>query len=80
MEATFKITASEFDLSLFKKIEEWVKTNKQSEIIISIKDENVHDNATYFDLLKSSIKELEEGKSITFSMEELEAYLTNKFS
>ena len=37
MQATFKITAAEFDLSLFKKIQEWVKNNEQSEIIISIK-------------------------------------------
>ena len=80
MEATFKITAAEFDLSLFKKIEEWVKANKQSEIIISIKDENAPDNAAYFNSLQSSIQELKAGKSTTFSMEELESYLTNKFS
>ncbi|MEX8548951.1 MAG: hypothetical protein V5804_15240 [Mucilaginibacter sp.] len=80
MEATFKITAAEFDLSLFKKIEEWVKSNQQSEITISIKDENASENTPYFDSLKSSINELQEGRSTTFSMEELEAYLANKFS
>lgn len=79
MEATFKITASEFDLNLFKKIEEWVKNNKQSEITISIKNESISDNAAYFNSLKLSIEELSESKGKTFSMEELEAYLTDNF-
>ncbi|MVN20893.1 hypothetical protein [Mucilaginibacter arboris] len=80
MEATFKITAAEFDIELFKKIEGWVKDNKQSEIIISIKKEMPSDNVTYFNSVKSAIKELSEGKSKTFSMEELNAYLTGNFS
>ncbi|WP_299285708.1 hypothetical protein [uncultured Mucilaginibacter sp.] len=80
MEAIFKTTAAEFDLSLFKKIEELVKSNQQSEITISIKDDVVLDNTAYFNSLRASVKELQEGKSKTFSMEELEAYLKNNFS
>jgi len=79
MEATFKITATEFDLNLFKKIEEWVKNNQQSEIIISIKNEVSSGNESYFNSLKSSIEELSKGKSRTFSMEELNTYLTDNF-
>ncbi len=29
MKATFKITASEFDISLLKKFKEWAKSNGQ---------------------------------------------------
>lgn len=82
METIFKITATEFNIQLFKKIEDWVKNNKQSEIIISIKNESSSssDNTFYFDSLKSSVEELSNGKSKIFSMEELEAYLTHNFS
>lgn len=79
METTFKIAATEFDIDLFKKIVEWVKNNRESEIIISIKSESSSNDKNYFNSLHTSIKELSEGKSKTFSMEELEAYLTDNF-
>lgn len=80
MEATFKITAAEFDINLFKKIEVWIKNNNRSEITINIKDEPSSDDTTYFNSLKSAIEELSEGKSKTFSMQELDTYLTSNFS
>ncbi len=79
MEATFKIQANEFDLGLFEKIQQWVKSNGNSEIIISIRDETSDSSITGFGSLNKSIQELAEGNSKTFTMEELKSYLDDNF-
>lgn len=79
MEATFKIQAGEFDLSLFEKIQQWVKSNGNSEIIISIRDETNSSSISGYGSLNKSIQELVEGKSKTFTMEELKSYLDKNF-
>lgn len=75
MEATFKIKVNEFDIALFERIQSWIKSNGQSEIFISIKSES----ATEADLLSQSIQEVSEGKTKSFSMDELKLYLESNF-
>lgn len=79
MKATFKIQAGEFDLSLFEKIQQWVKSNGNSEITISIMDETNYSSISGYGSLNQSIQELAEGKSKVFTMEELKSYLDKNF-
>ncbi|RYY05946.1 MAG: hypothetical protein EOP43_07685 [Sphingobacteriaceae bacterium] len=75
MEATFKIKVNEFDIALFEQIQNWIKSNDQSEITISIKSGSSNDSG----LLNKSIQEISEGKSKSFSMDELKLYLESNF-
>ncbi len=79
MEAIFKVPSSEFNEELFNKIGTFLK-GRNMEITIAVHDKNElafkeETNDQYYQRLNKSIKDIEEGKGVTFSMEELEAFI-----
>ncbi len=87
MEAVIKVSGDEFDENLFNKIKLLLKsinTSSETEIVIRIGTRVAsglleEDSAAYLTKLNRSIKEVEEGKGMTFTMQELEAYLNKNF-
>ncbi len=70
MNAVIKVKASELNVSLLERIKNLIADNKDAEVTISVVDKL----AEYFEELNRSIKNLEEGNVISFTMEELEEY------
>jgi hypothetical protein len=70
MNAVIKVKASELNVSLLERIKTLIADNKDAEVTISVVDKR----AEYFEELDRSIKNLEAGNVISFSMEDLEQY------
>ena len=80
MDAVFKVPSSEFNEELFKKIIALVKgTNSDITIAVKEKDSSViapETNEQFFEKLNKSIEDIELGKGVTFTMEELNDFIT----
>ncbi|WP_407521707.1 hypothetical protein PDL71_12945 [Lacibacter sp. MH-610] len=79
MDATIKISSSDFNEELLKKIKALLN-GKSADITISIKtQENSfalnESKEEYITRISKSVQDIEEGKGITFTMQELEAFL-----
>ena len=84
MEAVIRVSAFEFDEKLFANIKALLKNAKNAEIIIKIgnlADGNVLEEpeAIYWNKINRSIKEVEEGKGVVFTMKEFEEYVGKNF-
>ncbi|CAN5361771.1 hypothetical protein BH11BAC3_BH11BAC3_06690 [soil metagenome] len=79
MDAVFKVPSSEFNEELFKKILALVK-GTNSDITIAVKEKsNVlspETNDQFFEKLNKSIEDIELGKGVTFTMEELNDFIS----
>ena len=85
MEALIKVPSSEFNIELFEKIKSFLKNEYSLEVTISIREKSsdLFLNETqeeYWNRLGKSVKEVEEGKTIIFTMDELDKYLQKTFS
>jgi hypothetical protein len=83
MDELIKIPSSEFNEEVFNKIKALLKTFGNAEVTIAVSNTNDshHRNESkeeYWDRLNKSVIDIEGGKGITFTMDELEAYLHNK--
>ncbi len=75
MDAVIKIPASEFTQDLFNKISDLLKNNKNAEITIAVKqNESNESNDAYFKRLQKSITDIENGKAVIFTMDELTTF------
>ena len=79
MDAVFKVPSSEFNEELFKKIIALVK-GTNSDITIAVKEKtgtvlNPETNEQFFEKLNKSIEDIELGKGVTFTMEELNEFI-----
>lgn len=75
MDAVIKIPASEFTQDLFNKISDLLKNNKNAEITIAVKqNESKESNDAYFKRLQKSITDIENGKGVIFTMNELTTF------
>ena len=87
MEAVIKISGDEFDENLFNKIKSLLKSignQAGTEIVIKIgkrQPENMLEEpaSAYWTKINRSVKEIEDGKGVTFTMKELEEYLNKNF-
>jgi len=82
MDAVIKVSPEEFDKNLFDKIKLLLKNSSDSKIVIEISSkENIFEepDSEYWSKINASIKELEEGKGIVFTMQELDEYLDKHF-
>ena len=73
MEAIIKIQANELDNTLVEKLKTMLSGLKNPEIEIHITDNG---NSEYFRQLAASIRQYEKGEVVSFTMEELTAYLS----
>ena len=79
MDATIKISSSDLNEELLKKIKALLN-GKSADITISIKtQENSfalnESKEEYITRISKSVQDIEEGKGLTFTMQELEAFL-----
>lgn len=79
MDAVFKVPSSEFNEELFKKIIALVN-GTNSDITIAVKEKagsvlNPETNEQFFEKLNKSIEDIELGKGVTFTMEELNEFI-----
>ena len=80
MDTIIKLSSAEFNEELFKKIRAFLN-GRNAHITIAVTDisdtplrkENTEE---YWDRLNKSIEDIEQGKGITFTMKELEEFIT----
>lgn len=70
MNAVIKVKASELNASLLDRIKTLISDNQDAEVTISVVDKR----GEYLEKLNRSIKDLEDGNVVSFTMEELEEY------
>ncbi len=80
MDAIIKISSSEFNEEVFKKLKSLISSFGTSDITIAVSNstENLlrtESKEQYWNRLSKSVTDLEDGKGIVFSMDELEEYL-----
>lgn len=85
MEALIKVPSAQFNIELFEKIKSLLKNEYGLEVTISIhkKDSNFLLNETeeeYWNRLNKSVNEVKEGKTVIFTMDELDEYFHKTFS
>ncbi len=78
MNTTIELMANEFNEDAFWRIKSFLADKSNSKIFISISDKSTNfppkeTREEYFNRLNKSIKDVEEGKSITFTWDEFEA-------
>ncbi len=83
MDALIKIPSSEFNEDVFKKIKALIKSVGNAEITIAVSnktDDSFRNESKeeYWNRLNKSVADIEEGKGVVFTMNELEAYLHKK--
>ncbi len=83
--ALIKVPSSEFNIELFEKIKSFLKNEYSLEVTISIREKKSdfvlnESQEEYWNRLNKSVKEVEEGKTVIFSMDELDQYLQQNFS
>ena len=79
MDAIFKVPSAEFNEELFNKIAALLK-GRDADVTIAVHDKtdvNLPDEteAQYWNRLSKAVTDIEEGKGITVSMEELDALI-----
>lgn len=80
MDALIKISSSEFNEDLFKKIKSLLKSAGNAEITISVNDtghSRKESKEEYWARLDTSASEIKKGNGIVFSMKELDEYIHN---
>ena len=80
MNALIKISAKEFNAELFKNLQEIFKRFQNAELTISLHEkrrttEVSEDKSEYEKRLLNSVKEMEEGKYVEFTMDSLKKYV-----
>lgn len=80
MDALIKISSSEFNEEVFKKIKALIKSVGDAEVTIAVsnKTNDLFRNETkeeYWNRLHRSVADIEQGKGTVFTMHELEEYL-----
>jgi hypothetical protein len=85
METLIRVRPDEVKMDLLEKISRLVRDDKDAEILIHVRQavpSNLAEESTadYFIQLNKSIKEMKEGKTVSFSMDEFQAYVENNFS
>ncbi|CAN5399736.1 hypothetical protein BH11BAC5_BH11BAC5_40280 [soil metagenome] len=81
MDAIFKFPSSEFNEELFKKILALLK-DRDADITIAVHDKagnsfREETNDEYWIRLNKSVTDIEEGKGVTYSMDELNAFINH---
>jgi hypothetical protein len=84
MEAVIKISVLEFDEKFFAKIRSLLQNTDATEITISIatsggKNILEEPETAYWNKVDRSVKEIEAGKGIVFTMKEFEEYVNKNF-
>lgn len=84
MELVIRVSRDEFNERLFAKIKSLLKSSGETEVVIRIGNPPVdnilqEDAAIYLTKVNQSIKEIEEGKGVVFTMEELDEYINKNF-
>jgi F0F1-type ATP synthase alpha subunit len=79
MDAMININSSDFNEDLVKKIKALLN-GKAAAITIKIKSDETgfvvnEDKEEYLTRISNSVRDIEEGRSVTFTMQELEAFL-----
>lgn len=79
MNTTIELMANEFNEEAFERIKSFLVNKSNSKIFISIRDKSKEfppkeTREEYFNRLDKSIKDVEEGKTITFTWDEFEVY------
>lgn len=85
MDAVIKVPSSQFTIELFDKIKSLIKNEYSLEITISIKERNSdfllnESEEQYWTRLKKSIKEVEDGKTIVLTMDQLDEFAKTELS
>jgi len=80
MDALIKIPSSEFNEEVFKKIRSLIKSFDNAEVTIAVTNVpgNLFRNESkeeYWSRLNKSVVDIEQGKGIVFTMDELENYI-----
>lgn len=78
MDAVIKMPSSEFNEEVFKKIKALITSFGNADVTIAIsnnKDFRSETKDEYWDRLNRSVKDLENGNGVTFTMEELGEYI-----
>ena len=80
MDALIEVSSSEFNEELFKRIKSLIKSVGIGEITIKVNSPKStslrkETREEYWDRIDKSIKDIEEGKGMVFTMEELEEYV-----
>ncbi|GAA4463011.1 hypothetical protein GCM10023093_10600 [Nemorincola caseinilytica] len=82
MDALIKISSSEFNEEVFKKIKELIGSFGNSEVTIAVRSSSTtlrkETKEQYWDRLKTAAADLENGKGTVFTMDELEAFMRGK--
>ena len=75
MEATFIIKNKEFDLAVFEKIQALIQANPTGEVVIKMRSTKEKTLSPEFkNKIDKGIKDIEEGRGVSFSLEELSDY------
>jgi hypothetical protein len=85
METLIRVRPDELKMDLLEKIKNLIQDNDSLEIIIHVKEKSSsglyeEDPAEYFSQLNKSIRDKEEGRTVSFTMETFEKYLKENFS
>ena len=80
MEALIKVPSAKFNIELFEKIKSLIKNEYGLEVTISIRKKDsdllLHETGEeYWSRLNKSVQEVKEGKTVIFTMDELDKYL-----
>ena len=79
MDAVIKIPSSEFNEEVFKKIKSLIKSFGDSEITIAVSNSETplrkESKEEYWTRLNRSVSDIEEGKGVIYTMEELGEYI-----
>ncbi len=80
MDALIKITSSEFNEDVFKKIKALIKSLGNAEITIAVSNKRndisrQESKDEYWNRLNKSVLDIEQGKGTVFTMAELDEYI-----
>lgn len=76
MDALIKVSSSEFNEELFKKIKLLIKSVGNAEITISVNNLGRKESKEeYWNRLNKSAAEIKKGKGVIFTMDELDKYI-----
>ena len=85
MEAFIKVPSAQFNIELFEKIKSLLLNKYDLEVTISIREKDngilfIETEEQYWTRLNKSIMEVQDGKTVIFTMDELDKYLEENFS
>jgi len=85
MDAVIKVSPEEFDENFFAKIKSLLKYSGTAKVVIEIAErdkKNIVEEpvSEYWAKVNQSIKDIESGRGVVFTMQELDEYLKKNFS